>query len=153
MPPQTDATAPLHSYELSVCLGIDIVQISRIEQSLLAFGDRFTRRLFTERERGDADQHTGLASRRYAARFAAKEATLKAFDLAHAGINWRDIEVLVNGQGGCALQLHGKAARLVDALPAENISLSLSDDGDYALAVVTAQRGPTTFTDPNLIRT
>ena len=134
-------------------MGIDIVQISRIQESLLAFGDRFACRLFTERERGDADQRAELAPRRYAARFAAKEAALKAFDLAHAGVNWRDIEVLADPWGGCSLRLHGKAARLVDALPAENISLSLSGDGDYALAVVVAHRGPTTFTDRNPIRT
>ena len=90
-----------------------------------------------------------MAPQRYAVRFAAKEAALKAFDLTHAGINWRDIEV-VRGEGGaCSLQLHGKAARLVGSLAASDISLSLSHDGDYAVAVVVAMREPAASIYPN----
>lgn len=129
--------------------GIDIVQISRIDESLKSFGGRFARRLFTVRERADSDQQAALAPQRYAVRFAAKEAALKAFDLTHAGINWRDIEV-VRGEGSaCSLQLHGKAARLVDSLAASDISLSLSHDGDYAVAVVVAMREPAASIYPN----
>jgi holo-[acyl-carrier protein] synthase len=130
--------------------GIDIVQISRIDDSLKAFGGRFSRRLFTVRERADSDRRSALAPQRYAVRFAAKEAALKAFDLAHAGINWRDIEVVQGEGAACSLQLHGKAARLVDPLASSDIFLSLSNDGDYAVAVVVAMHEPTAppYTNP-----
>ncbi len=150
MPPQPDASpAPTRAVS-RIRSGIDIVQISRIDESLKTFGGRFARRLFTVRERADSDRQSALAPQRYAVRFAAKEAALKAFDLAHAGINWCDIEV-VRGEGGrCSLQLHGKAARLVDPVVAADISLSMSDDGDYAVAVVVAMREPAPLTETNL---
>jgi holo-[acyl-carrier protein] synthase len=120
--------------------GVDIVQISRIEESLRWFGERFIQRLFTAAEVAYAGCRPELAAQRYAARFAAKEAALKAFDLTHSGINWRDIEVVRAPGGACHLQLHGKAARLAAPLQDGGASLSLSHDGDYAIAVVFALR-------------
>lgn len=120
--------------------GIDVVQISRIEESFRCFGDRFAERLFTVSEIDYSGRVPALAAQRYAARFAAKEATLKALDLAHAGIDWREIEVVREPCGACRLALHGKAARLVEPLPAEDLALSLSHDGDYAVAIVVALR-------------
>jgi holo-[acyl-carrier protein] synthase len=128
----------LHGGRLRV--GIDVVQISRIAQSLERFGDRFMQRLFTPREIAYAQQGTGLAAERLAARFAAKEAALKAFDLGNEGVDWRDIEVRKLAGGACRLELHGKAAALAAERGAGEIALSLSHDGDYATAVVTAVR-------------
>jgi len=125
--------------------GVDIVQISRIDESLRSFGERFVQRLFTADEIAYAGSQPELAAQRYAARFAAKEAALKAFDLTHTGINWRDIEVVREPQGACHLQLHGKAARLAAPLQGGGTSLSLSHDGDYAIAVVFALCAPATF--------
>ena len=123
--------------------GIDVVQISRIAESIAAFGERFARRLFTADEIAYAQAHAPLAPERFAARFAAKEAALKALGLAHAGIDWREIEVLRHADGHCNLCLHGKAARLAGAPSDYEAALSLSHDGDYAVAIVTVlRRGP-----------
>jgi len=118
-------------------VGIDIVQVSRIEESLREFGERFAQRLFTEHELADAGTAPSQRSERLAARFAAKEATLKAFDLCESGIDWREMEVRRLADGRCALHLHGKAASLA-ATSNEDIALSLSHDGGYAVAIVAA---------------
>jgi holo-[acyl-carrier protein] synthase len=116
-------------------LGADIVEISRIEQSLDRFGERFLRRLFTQAEIDYATQVRELTAQRLAARFAAKEAALKAFNLCEAGIDWRQIEVRREGDGACRLVLHGKAAALAGE-QAGQACVSLSHDGDYAIGVV-----------------
>ena len=122
--------------------GLDVVQISRIRESLDRFGSRFVQRLFSEDEISYALGGHGQTAQRLAARFAAKEATIKAFDLGEAGINWRDIEVRRLESGACQLALHGKAALQVAKLGVGDIALSLSHDGEYAAAVVTALLAP-----------
>lgn len=115
-------------------LGVDLVQVSRVRESIATFGDKYLRRVFTEGEIAYA--HAGdpeLAPSRLAARFAAKEATIKALDLAEAGVGWRDIEVVRSSSGAPQLVLHG-AARA--AASDRSLSVSLSHEGDYATAVV-----------------
>jgi holo-[acyl-carrier protein] synthase len=128
-------------------IGLDLVQISRISESLDRFGDRFMQRLFTEGEIAYSQQGTGQSAERLAARFAAKEAAIKAFSLSDAGVNWRDIEVQKLPNGACRLALHGKAAQRASQLGVAEISLSLSHDGDYAGAVVTALCAPSPSTE------
>ena len=123
---------------LKLRVGFDLVQISAIEKSVFHFGERFRRRLFTAAELDYADSAEGLWPERLAARFAAKEATIKALQLANAGVNWRDIEVLKLDSGDCELILHGRVAELANRLQVEQMALSLSHDGDYAGAYVTA---------------
>jgi holo-[acyl-carrier protein] synthase len=118
-------------------VGIDIVQICRIGESVEQFGERFPQRLFTTDELAYASSAPPLMAQRLAARFAAKEAALKAFDLCEAGIDWRDLEVCRLPDGACRLVLHGKAAALARASN-DDIALSLSHEGDYAMAVVVA---------------
>jgi len=118
-------------------VGIDIVQVSRIDESLREFGERFAQRLFTGQELADAGATPAQRSERLAARFAAKEAALKAFDLCESGIDWREMEVRRLADGSCALHLHGKAAVLA-ATNNDDIALSLSHDGGYAIAIVAA---------------
>jgi phosphopantetheine--protein transferase-like protein len=118
--------------------GFDIVQISRISASVARFGQAFTHRLYTLRElaqvsHGDALNHDSLA-----ARFAAKEAVIKALALSEAGVCWRDIEVLKQAAGHCELQLHGCVAAQADQAGCKHWQLSLSHEGDYAGAVVMA---------------
>lgn len=122
--------------------GLDVVEISRIGESVDRFGKRFMERLFREDEIAYALSGEGLAPERLAARFAAKEAAIKAFDLGEAGVAWRDIEVRRLPSGACELALHGKAAMCVAELGVSEIALSLSHDGDYAAAVVTAIVSP-----------
>ncbi|MFT3692790.1 MAG: holo-ACP synthase [Kofleriaceae bacterium] len=114
-------------------IGIDLVQVSRIEGSVAQFGERFLARVFTPDELAYArDKPDSLA-----ARFAAKEAAKKA--LALDGVGWRDVEVVRADSGACSIQLHGEAARL--AGPAE-LAVSLSHEADFATAVVVAQVTP-----------
>ena len=134
----TNACKPKRGAALRV--GVDIVCISRIRESLDAFGERFVERLFSPDEAAYAAQAGALRPERLAARFAAKEATLKAFELSNAGINWRDIEVVKSASGGCRLALHGHAAALVEASSIDELALSLSHDGDYAVAYVAGTR-------------
>ena len=119
-------------------VGIDIVQVSRIQESLERFGARFVDRLYTPAEAAYAGAAPGLQAERLAARFAAKEAALKALQLTDAGVDWREIEVCRDATGACRLALHGKAASLVYRHGGLAIGLSMSHDGDYAVAVVTA---------------
>lgn len=125
----------------SVRVGLDVVDIRRIRESMERFGGRFLARLFSDREIAYARQADGQCAERLAARFAAKEAAIKAFALAEAGVAWRDIEVQKLDDGACRLALHGKAAACAAALGVNQIALSLSHDGDYAGAVVTAWCG------------
>jgi len=123
-------------------MGVDVVEIRRVRESLDCFGARFTLRLFTEDEISYAMNAEGQEAPRLAARFAAKEATIKALDLGETGINWRDIEVQKLPGGACSLALHGRVAAQARQLGVCEIALSLSHDGDYAAAVVTALVAP-----------
>ena len=123
-------------------VGMDVVDIRRINESIDRFGERFVQRLFSEDEAAYAMGGDGQAAQRLAARFAAKEAAIKAFNLAEVGVNWHDIEVRKQRDGSCSLALYGKAASQAERLGVCEIALSLSHDGDYAAAVVTALVAP-----------
>ena len=118
-------------------LGFDLVQVSGIEDSITRFGPGFTARFFTRRELAYADSGAGLKGPRLAARFAAKEAVIKALDLSEAGVDWRDIEVVKLPHGDCRLCLHRHVRAIAARMGASELLLSLSHDGDYAGAVVT----------------
>jgi holo-[acyl-carrier protein] synthase len=123
-------------------VGIDLVMVSRVEASLSRFGERFLRRVFTEGEIAYATSSPALAAERLAARFAAKEATIKALGLADrdVGIGWRQIEVAREHSGQCRLILHGAARAAADAAGVGELALSLTHEGDYSAAVVVAAR-------------
>ena len=121
-----------------LCTGFDIVQISRISASVDCFGKAFTHRLYTLRELTQVSHDHGLNLDSLAARFAAKEAVIKALALSEAGISWRDIEVIKQADGGCELQLHGRVAARAQQTGCSHWQLSLSHEGDYAGAVVMA---------------
>jgi holo-[acyl-carrier protein] synthase len=122
-------------------VGIDLVHIPRIAESLQRFGKRFQHKLFTADEIAYCTAAPAHADERFAARFAAKEATIKALRLSNTGVSWRDMEVRRHESGECSLQLHGRAAAVAhdDGLHPE-LLLCLSHDGDYAAAVVMARR-------------
>jgi holo-[acyl-carrier protein] synthase len=119
-------------------VGMDLVQIERIENSVAQFGDRFIQRLFTPQEIDYACATPEFQAERLAARFAAKEAALKALALADKGVAWRDMEVQRLPDGQCQLILHGRAAELVRLEGMVQSALSLSHDGAYAAAIVVA---------------
>lgn len=117
---------------------MDLVQISRIQASLDKFGDRFARRIFTAHELAYADSSPVLRAERLAARFAAKEATIKALGLTDIGVGWRDMEVVRMQDGRCELSLHGVAAEHAQGSGVAQTALTLSHDGDFAAAIVAA---------------
>jgi holo-[acyl-carrier protein] synthase len=119
-------------------VGTDLVQVSRIAESIATFGEKFTRRLFTDHEIAYAASSEPLQAARFAARFAAKEATIKMLDLSQVGLDWKQIEVLRADSGHCTLALHGLAKDAAARAKVQELSVSLSHDGDYATAVVVA---------------
>lgn len=119
-----------------VRIGFDLAQISAIAESLRRFGHRFADRLFTADEQAYALDGHGLFAERLAARFAAKEAVIKALSLSEAGVNWRDIEIRKRPGGDCMVVLHGRARQAADALRVRSIAVSMSHDGDCAGAYV-----------------
>jgi holo-[acyl-carrier protein] synthase len=122
-------------------VGFDLVQVSEIASSLHQFGAAFEARLFTVGELEYARSGTGQLAERLAARFAAKEATIKALQLGNRGVSWLDIEVCKLPDGDCNLMLHGRVAELASQLRVEQLAVSLSHDGDYAGAFVTVLCG------------
>jgi len=121
-------------------VGVDIVEIARIGESIDCFGERYLDRLFTAGEIAYASSGGAeLRAERLAARFAAKEAVMKALDLAERGVSWKDIEVRRESSGQCELALHGRARAAARDAGIQDLALSLSHDGNYAIAFVVAR--------------
>src|SRR6476469_3382473 len=116
--------------------GIDIAEVPRIAQALARHGDRFLHRVFTEGEIRYCDSKANRVER-YAARFAAKEATMKALGTGWSrGIRWRDIEVYRQPGSRPTIRFHGKAAEFATRMGVKNIALSLSHTSEQAIASV-----------------
>jgi holo-[acyl-carrier protein] synthase len=117
-------------------VGIDLVNIPRMEAALNRWGDRFLRRVFTEQEVEICFQRAYPAAS-FALRFAAKEAFSKAIGLGmRKGIRWRDIEVLHLPGGRPTLNLKGRSSETCKEKGITRLHLSLTDEGDYGAAVV-----------------
>jgi len=113
-------------------IGTDIIEIARIKRVLGRWGTRFLHRVYTDAEISQCRMR--LPS--LAARFAGKEATLKALGTQTSGISWKDIEILSDPTGKPMVNLHGQAQLQTDYLQLENLAISLSHSREYALAVV-----------------
>jgi holo-[acyl-carrier protein] synthase len=119
-------------------LGTDLVAISRLESILARHRDRFLERVFTPTERAECLDRARPASH-LAARLAAKEAAMKALGTGWGqGVHWKNIEVHSTGRHPPRLTLHGAARQQADRQGVRQTLLSLSHDGDYAIAVVIA---------------
>jgi holo-[acyl-carrier protein] synthase len=122
--------------------GVDLVEIARIERMLDDHGDRFSARCFTTEERAYAEASAAVRGERYAARFAAKEAVLKALGTGlRDGIEWTDIEVRRSAAGAPSVELRGRAADIARSLGIGSWTLSLSHAGGMAMASVIATGG------------
>jgi holo-[acyl-carrier protein] synthase len=119
-------------------VGIDIIEIERVARVLDRHGQRFLNRVYTARER----ERYGNRVQELAARFAAKEATMKALGTGIRGVRWRDIEVLPNRRGKPILILHETAQRRAKLLGLTHFSVSLTHSRGDAMAVVVATKGP-----------
>jgi holo-[acyl-carrier protein] synthase len=125
-------------------VGIDLVNIPRMETVLERWGERFVKRVFTEQEAEICRQRANPAAS-FALRFAAKEAFSKALGLGmRRGIRWRDIEVYHLPGGRPTLKLRGKSSELCRGRGIARLHLSLSDEGSYGAAVVILEDGDET---------
>ena len=121
-------------------IGSDLIDITRIEKTLERFGERFTRRIFTEIERTKSDKRR-LRAASYAKRFAAKEACSKALGTGfRKGVFWRDLGVVNRSSGQPTMALSGGAAAcLASMVPAgmtARIDVTITDDFPLAQAIV-----------------
>lgn len=116
--------------------GIDIAEVPRVAQSIERFGDRFLRRIYTESEIRYCDSKANRVER-YAARFAAKEAAMKALGTGWSrGVRWRDCEVTRLPGGRPTIVFHGKAGEVAARLGVKNAALSISHTSEQAIAQV-----------------
>ncbi len=117
-------------------IGTDLAEVSRIRESIARFGDRFLNRIYTERERSYALLKAN-AYERFAARFAAKEAGMKAIGTGWSqGVSWQDFEVANEPSGRPTLRLSGMAQEIARQIQVRKISLSLTHTQSTAMAVV-----------------
>jgi holo-[acyl-carrier protein] synthase len=116
--------------------GIDIAEVPRIQQSIERFGQRFLERVYTAGEMRYCDSKANRAER-YAARFAAKEAAMKALGTGwNHGVRWRDCEVVRLPGGRPTIQFHGKAEEFAAKLGVKNATLSITHTKEQAFAQV-----------------
>ena len=112
--------------------GIDIIEISRVRGVLERYGQRFLDRIFTPAEIAYCRERAP----NLAARFAAKEATMKALGTGVRGVGWKDIEVVRQESGAPSIELHGRAKQRAQRLGVQEVAISLSHSKDYAVASV-----------------
>lgn len=123
-----------------VSIGIDIIEVYRIRETLERT-PRFAERVFTERERNYCDGKGAAAAQSYAARFAAKEAFLKALKTGWRGqITWQDMEILNDDMGVPRIEISGEARELMEKLGASRIHLSMSHTAEHATAQVILEK-------------
>ncbi len=119
-----------------VAIGIDIIEVARIREVLLRT-PRFRERVFTPAERAYCDSRGAVAAQHYAARFASKEAMLKALHTGwRGGISWQDVEVASRESGAPYLIFHGPVLELFNSSGATAAHLSLSHTPEHAIAQV-----------------
>lgn len=122
--------------ESEYAVGVDLVDIAEVARSVKRFGDRYLRRVFTEHELSCCTGAPETAAASLAARFAAKEATLKVLEPHDARPDWRSIEVVRMANGACKIRLRGAAARLAVERGLGPFALSMTHEAGLAAAVV-----------------
>jgi holo-[acyl-carrier protein] synthase len=121
-------------------IGIDIAEVYRIRETI-ARTPRFTERVFTAAERTYCESKGVAAFQSYAARFAAKEAFLKALKTGWRGkITWHDIEVISGPDGAPSLNITGEANRILAERGADRVHLSISHTSEHAIAQVILEK-------------
>ena len=113
-------------------IGVDIIEIARIEEAVNTWGERFLHRIYTESELRLCNNH----AQSFAVRFAGKEAVMKALGTGVKGISWKEIEILAEPSGKPWVRLTGKAQGKATDLGLSNLAISLSHSREYAIAFV-----------------
>ena len=121
-----------------VAHGIDLVDCPRIEDMIRRHGERFVKRVFTQREQAYAQANKN-AIEKLAGRFAAKEAVLKLLGTGWRGkIAWTDIEIVNNSAGQPDVTLRGEVKAIADKLGIEHVSVSITHTANFAIASAVA---------------
>src|SRR5262245_24615052 len=116
--------------------GVDLAEVDRVRKSIERFGERFVQRVFTPREIAYVEKKANKFER-YAARFAAKEAGMKAIGTGwRMGVRWQDFEVANLPTGKPTLRFHGVAAEFANRLRVRNVSLSITHTAELGMAHV-----------------
>ena len=119
-----------------VGMGIDIAEVDRIKAAIERHGEAFLRRVYTQREREYCQKFKNKYER-FAGRFAAKEATMKALGTGWSrGVRWVDVEVVRQSGGRPTIALYGEAAKVSSALGVERVALSITHTSKQAFAQV-----------------
>ncbi len=113
-------------------IGTDIIEIGRLEETIARLGEKFLRRIYSDAELNlYRNQLPSLA-----ARFAGKEAVIKALGKPEKGVGWREIEILSDNNGRPVVNLYGKAREQASNLGLCGVAISLSHSREYAIAFV-----------------
>jgi holo-[acyl-carrier protein] synthase len=121
---------------LIVGLGVDIAEVGRVKAAIERHGELFLRRVYTPREREYCERFKNKFER-YAGRFAAKEAAMKALGTGWSrGVRWVDVEVVREKGGRPTIVLAGEAAKVAERLGVKHIVMSITHTGEQALAQV-----------------
>jgi len=121
---------------LIIGMGVDIAEVERIQRAIERYGEVFLRRIYTPKEREYCEQFKNKYER-YAGRFAAKEAAMKALGTGwRRGVRWVDLEVVREAGGRPTLELGGEAGKIAKQLGVKNIALSITHTAAQALAQV-----------------
>jgi holo-[acyl-carrier protein] synthase len=116
--------------------GVDLAEVGRIRDAISRYGERFIRRIYTDAEIAYVERKANKFER-YAGRFAAKEAGMKAIGTGwKRGVGWQDFEVSNLASGRPTLRLHGEAARLAEKMGVRSISLSITHTAELGMAHV-----------------
>lgn len=122
-------------------VGTDLAEVERIRESVARYGERFLKRIFTDDERAYASSKKNAAER-FAARFAAKEAGMKAIGTGwNRGVTWKDFEVYNEPSGRPSLRLSGVAREIASRLGVQRVSISLTHTAQIAFAIVILEDG------------
>jgi holo-[acyl-carrier protein] synthase len=116
--------------------GVDIIEIDRVADVLARHGDRFLNRIYTP----DEIAHCRGRVAELAARFAAKEAVMKALGTGVRGVGWRDIEILPNRRGKPLVFLYQRGAARAERIQLRGLEISLTHSREYAIAMVVGER-------------
>jgi holo-[acyl-carrier protein] synthase len=117
--------------------GVDLAEVPRIRKAIERFGERFITRIYTPREIEYVGRRGASRFERFAARFAAKEAGMKAIGTGwRHGVRWLDFEVSNLPSGKPTLVFHGVAAKFAERLGVRNVSLSLTHTAEAGMAIV-----------------
>jgi holo-[acyl-carrier protein] synthase len=124
------------------------VRVSTVRDALAEHGEHYLERVYTAREVDDCRRNGHVDPQALAARFAAKEAAMKALRVGDEAVPLRSIEVVRDPSGFAELALHGRAAALADAQGIAHLAVSLTHEDEYASAVVAAETAAAPVQDP-----